>query len=237
MKRPTYLNQIISILILPFNVIITIPLILLFLEAGISPKLVLADSGAILLLLVGITMILIGILLLVITMNLFISIGKGTLAPWKPTQELVVQGPYQYVRNPMISGVLFILLGEVILFSSTYILGWLIVFFLINNIYFVLLEEPGLSKRFGVEYEAYKKNVPKWLPRLTPWKRNDGVLNKKKNPIILLPIYFIMLLVIFILPYYSAEGYLIINNTTSQLGCLKIPAAKRDTPKMVNAIL
>jgi protein-S-isoprenylcysteine O-methyltransferase Ste14 len=59
------------------------------------------------------------------------------------------------------------------LFRSYNLLAWLIVFLLINHIYFVLVEEPGLAKRFGEEYEIYKQNVPRWLPRLTPWERKD----------------------------------------------------------------
>ena len=59
-----------------------------------------------------------GILLMVAAIRLFVTIGKGTLAPWNPTQKLVVHGVYRHVRNPMISGVMFILLGEFLLAAS-----------------------------------------------------------------------------------------------------------------------
>ena len=173
MEKPSFLSQVISILLLPFNATLTIPLILLLLGERKGLKLSLVSSKDILILIAGVAAASIGIFLLAVTIRLFIVIGRGTLAPWKPAQKLVVKGPYRYARNPMISGVSLILAGEAILFRSYNLLAWLIVFLLINHIYFVLVEEPGLAKRFGEEYEIYKQNVPRWLPRLTPWERKD----------------------------------------------------------------
>jgi len=116
-----------------------------------------------------------GLLLVVTTIRLFARIGRGTLAPWDPTRKLVTRGVYAYTRNPMISGVLFILAGEAILFRSWAVCAWAAVFFLINTAYFKLSEEPGLVKRFGQEYLTYRDNVPMWLPRLRPWRLDqDG---------------------------------------------------------------
>ncbi|MCX5997535.1 MAG: hypothetical protein NTV42_08050 [Chloroflexi bacterium] len=110
-----------------------------------------------------------GLYYLSVTNWLFINIGRGTLAPWSPTKKLVIIGPYRHVRNSMISSVLSTLLGESIAFGSAGIFIWFLLFFSINHIYFVYSEEPGLEKRFGEEYVAYKKNVPRWIPRLRPW--------------------------------------------------------------------
>ena len=110
-----------------------------------------------------------GLYFLSITIWLFVNIGRGTLAPWSPTKKLVVIGPYRNVRNPMISGVLMTLLGESIVFGSVGIFVWFLLFFIVNHIYFIYSEEPGLEKRFGGEYLIYKKNVPRWIPRLRPW--------------------------------------------------------------------
>ncbi len=111
-----------------------------------------------------------GLLIFIITTRLIILIGKGTIMPWDPSRSLVVAGIYQYVRNPMILSVILIETGEALLFASIWlgILG--LIFFIINHIYFVFSEEPGLEKRFGDEYIEYKKNVPRWIPRLSPWK-------------------------------------------------------------------
>jgi protein-S-isoprenylcysteine O-methyltransferase Ste14 len=110
-----------------------------------------------------------GLLLMWRTISLFAREGEGTLAPWDPTQRLVVRGPYRYVRNPMITGVLLILLGEAALLGSEWVLAWCLAFFAVNAVYFPLVEEPGLRRRFGDEYERYCRDVPRWIPRRRPW--------------------------------------------------------------------
>src|SRR5690606_29756714 len=86
------------------------------------------------------------------TIWMFIRIGKGTLAPWDPTRQMVVSGLYRYVRNPMILGALTVLAGEAILFTSWPIAVWAVAFFIVNTLYFIFSEEPGLEKRFGQAY-------------------------------------------------------------------------------------
>ena len=110
-----------------------------------------------------------GLALMYRTISLFARVGQGTLAPWDPPRRLVVQGPYRYVRTPMISGVLAILLGEAALLGSPGIAIWFAVFFGVNSLWFPLVEEPGLRRRFGSDYEAYAREVPRWIPRRTPW--------------------------------------------------------------------
>jgi protein-S-isoprenylcysteine O-methyltransferase Ste14 len=117
----------------------------------------------------GTALVGLGLRLVVRTVALFAAAGRGTLAPWDPTSRLVVRGPYRYVRNPMISGVLFILLGEAALLGSVSLLIWFAAVFAVNAVYLPLLEEPGLSRRFGDDYERYRAHVPRWLPRVRPW--------------------------------------------------------------------
>jgi protein-S-isoprenylcysteine O-methyltransferase Ste14 len=119
--------------------------------------------------LLGSALIAAGLLLVVSTIRLFATVGRGTLAPWDATTRLVVRGPYRYVRNPMISGVLLILLGEAALFASPALLAWFGVVLAVNAVYMPLVEEPGLQRRFGEEYERYRAHVPRWIPRLRPW--------------------------------------------------------------------
>ena len=118
----------------------------------------------------GVALIGIGLALVIWTVSLFARVGQGTLAPWDPTSRLVVVGPYRHVRNPMISGVLTVLLGEAALFGSLPVLVWFSAVFAVNAVYFPLVEEPGLRERFGEDYDAYRANVPRWLPRLRPWE-------------------------------------------------------------------
>lgn len=113
----------------------------------------------------AVLLILIGFMLWLFTVRLFHNVGRGTLAPWDPTQRLVTIGPYAYCRNPMITGVLFFILGEALAVGSVLIFGWCLFFFMINTFYFVYSEEPGLRKRFGEEYIEYCARVSRWWPR------------------------------------------------------------------------
>jgi protein-S-isoprenylcysteine O-methyltransferase Ste14 len=128
-------------------------------------------------LILGMLLIFWGLLFLIYTNKLFLEIGKGTLVPWDPPKKLVVEGAYRYVRNPMISSVLMIVLGESLIFSSIELFLLFMLFFIVNHIYFVYSEEPGLIKRFGEDYVEYKKNVPRWIPRLKPWDQMKKMNN------------------------------------------------------------
>lgn len=107
---------------------------------------------------------------------LFARVGRGTLAPWDPTQRLVAVGPYRHVRNPMITGVATMLAGEALVSGSRLIALWLVAFVIINHAYFLLSEEPGLVRRFGLGYEEYRAAVPRWIPRIRPWDKSNGAI-------------------------------------------------------------
>jgi len=111
-----------------------------------------------------------GLALVAWTIALFARRGRGTLAPWDPPRALVVAGPFAHVRNPMITGVAAIIVGEAVALGSRGIGLWLVVFLIVNHLYFVLSEEPGLARRFGAEYEAYRRHVPRWIPRRRAWR-------------------------------------------------------------------
>jgi len=156
-----------SILLLPFNVTVIIPSILLFFfpfhmawKASFPFHIFVLFTGS------GI--FLLGLLIVILSVRQFIQRGKGTLAPWDPPKNLVVSGLYRYTRNPMISGVAFILLGETILFGSWFLFIWFILFSAVNYIYFIIREEPLLEEKFGADYWEYKQNVPRLLPRRCP---------------------------------------------------------------------
>lgn len=110
-----------------------------------------------------------GLYLLATTIALLARVGRGTLTPWDPTTRLVVTGIYRHTRNPMITGVMAVLLGEALVTGARPLFYWFLFFVCLNVTYIPLLEEPGLEKRFGVPYRVYKANVPRWIPRLRPW--------------------------------------------------------------------
>jgi protein-S-isoprenylcysteine O-methyltransferase Ste14 len=116
----------------------------------------------------------IGAVFATLSFRLMIRIGNGTIMPWDPTKKLVVVGLYGFVRNPMILSILVILFGEAVAFASDAIFILAAAFFIANTLYFRFSEEPGLEKRFGKEYLEYKRNVPRWMPRVTPWRPQQG---------------------------------------------------------------
>jgi protein-S-isoprenylcysteine O-methyltransferase Ste14 len=120
-----------------------------------------------------------GLALVAWTVSLFFVVGRGTLAPWDPPQRLVLRGPYRYVRNPMITGVVVLVLGEAALWGAVPVAVWAGAVWLLNAIYIPAFEEPQLAARFGADYAAYCAHVPRWLPRRTPWALPEGEKSKQ----------------------------------------------------------
>lgn len=154
-----------AIVLLPGAAAVVVPAVILVTGNGSGIGWGIGGAGAALLAILGIGLIAAGVGLWAWTVLLFARRGKGTLAPWDPTRRLVVEGPYRHVRNPMISAVLTVLVGEAILFGSVGLAIWAAAFGAVNHAYFVVFEEPGLERRFGDGYRAYKRTVPRWIPR------------------------------------------------------------------------
>ncbi|MEU1972920.1 isoprenylcysteine carboxylmethyltransferase family protein [Microbacterium sp. NPDC019599] len=113
--------------------------------------------------------IIVGVAFLLSAFALF-AVHGGTPAPVAPTRTLVVRGVYRFVRNPMYLAVLAIILGQALLFGS----GWLVVYAAVTLTAVVAFvkgyEEPTLTRAYGEQYLEYRRNVPGWWPRLTPWR-------------------------------------------------------------------
>src|SRR3954453_13245601 len=96
--------------------------------------------------------------------------GRGTPAPVAPTERLVVEGAYRHVRNPMYVAVLTLVLGQVLLFASWGLFAYLVVLGITIASFVHAYEEPTLREAYGARYDEFCANVPRWLPRLTPWQ-------------------------------------------------------------------
>ena len=96
--------------------------------------------------------------------------GLGTPAPIAPTERLVVGGAYRYVRNPMYLAVGATILGQALVLGSGLLAGYLVLFAVTVYAFVRLYEEPELGRTYGPEYEAYRRAVRGWLPRLRPWR-------------------------------------------------------------------
>jgi protein-S-isoprenylcysteine O-methyltransferase Ste14 len=162
-------RHVLAVIALPVTVVVVVPLWLARRFAiRLAPPQTSVDwvvAGA------GLATFIVGSILFLASLRRFGGEGNGTLAPWDPPKNLVIRGPYSFVRNPMISGVFLVLVSEGMLLRSSPHLGWALVFGCLNALYIPLLEEPGLRTRFGHDFEEYARHVPRLVPRLTPWRR------------------------------------------------------------------
>ena len=91
--------------------------------------------------------------------------GLGTPAPVFPTRHLVVTGLYRYVRNPMYVAVVAAILGHGLLLRNAGVLAYGVLVWLAFHLFVVGYEEPTLRAAFGPEYDAFCRNVSRWIPR------------------------------------------------------------------------
>ena len=95
----------------------------------------------------------------------FVSVGRGTPAPFDPPRRLVVQGPYRFVRNPMYVGAGLALSGAALFYQSIPLLVYAGVFLVLTHVLVVFYEEPALRGTFDGEYETYCGQVGRWWPK------------------------------------------------------------------------
>ena len=96
--------------------------------------------------------------------------GLGTPAPVMPTQRLVVSGLYRHVRNPMYVAVAAMIFGQALLFGSVGLLEYGALVWLAFHVFVLVYEEPTLAAAYPDEYPVFRRNVPRWIPRLHPWR-------------------------------------------------------------------
>ena len=99
----------------------------------------------------------------------FVVEGIGTPAPVAPTERLVIGGAYRYVRNPMYLAVAALIVGQALMLGHSVLLLYAAAFGVAVAAFVHGYEEPVLSRRFGAQYEAYRRAVPAWWPRRTRW--------------------------------------------------------------------
>src|SRR4051794_16672657 len=132
-RHPCGMRQLLAVVILPGTVAVLVPALLLG-DAELAPWPLALPGG----LLIGF-----GVGMIAWTVALFAGVGRGTLAPWDPPERLVVRGPYRHVRNPMITGVVAVLLGQAAPVGSLRVLRLAGVVFALHRVHFPLLQEPG----------------------------------------------------------------------------------------------
>ena len=115
---------------------------------------------------IGVVLLVIGAAIVLDSFARFALQGFGTPAPVLPTRHLVITGLYRYVRNPMYVGVAAAIFGQALLFGSRELLLYGAFVWLAFHLFVYFYEEPTLRRTFGEEYEAFCREVPRWIPRL-----------------------------------------------------------------------
>lgn len=160
--RPTGVLGVVASLGIPAHIAVAMPITLVLTDSPDSPT-------PMVWIVIGSLLMVIASFLFVWTNVLFVRIGQGTLSPENPTTALVIEGPFKYVRNPMIAGVVLFMAGLAIANTSLRLTYYFLWFFAVHTAYLKFEEEPGLVKRFGQEYELYKGSVWRWIPKLSPY--------------------------------------------------------------------
>lgn len=114
---------------------------------------------------VGFVLLAAGVAVLLHAFARFVHEGLGTPAPVAPPERLVVGGLYRYVRNPMYLAVTAAIVGQALLLGRPVLLAYAAVFLALTVAFVRWYEEPTLRRRFGDDYDAYRRAVPGWWPR------------------------------------------------------------------------
>jgi protein-S-isoprenylcysteine O-methyltransferase Ste14 len=122
---------------------------------------------------VGAVLIVAGAVVLVHAFVRFVLEGAGTPAPVAPPRHVVVGGLYRYVRNPMYVALVTTVVGQALALGRLVLLLYAAALCVVFSTFVRLYEEPTLRNQFGAEYEAYRRSVPGWWPRLHPWHPDD----------------------------------------------------------------
>jgi protein-S-isoprenylcysteine O-methyltransferase Ste14 len=118
---------------------------------------------------IGMIVLVAGVIVLVGAFARFVMEGLGTPAPVAAPERLVVGGVYRYVRNPMYVAILAAIVGQALILGRLALIVYATLLWLITAAFVRFYEEPTLTRRFGADYEAYRRAVPAWWPRLRPW--------------------------------------------------------------------
>jgi protein-S-isoprenylcysteine O-methyltransferase Ste14 len=122
----------------------------------------------------GFVLVAAGIAVLLHAFARFVFEGVGTPAPVAPTERLVVGGLYRYVRNPMYLAVAATIVGQALLLGQLVLLFYAVAFAVAVAAFVRWYEEPTLRRRFGEQYERYRREVPGWWPRKEAWLDRDA---------------------------------------------------------------
>ena len=116
---------------------------------------------------IGVALIAVGGIVLIWGFVRFATEGVGVPVPTEPTsRQLTAGGPYRHLRNPLYLAIALVITGQGLLLSRPVLLVYAAVLLAAFVAFVHWYEEPSLARRFGDQYQAYRKQVPGWWPRL-----------------------------------------------------------------------
>lgn len=148
------------------------------LEAVVGPALLVAVAGSdgldwpVALRVLGVVLIVAGVAVLADVFARFIRDGRGTPSPAAPTAELMRRGAFAVIRHPMYVATATVIVGEALAFAQPVLLVGAAAYVTAMATLSAVVEEPRLARRFGAAYDAYRRDVPGWIPRP---RRHQGV--------------------------------------------------------------
>jgi protein-S-isoprenylcysteine O-methyltransferase Ste14 len=150
------------------------------LEAGVGPWLLVQVAGSDLdgwpagLRVLGVVLMVAGLAVLADVFVRFVADGAGTPSPAAPAQRLLARGAFAHLRHPMYVATATVIAGEALAFAQPILLVGALAYVAAMVTLAGALEDPRLARRFGAEYDAYRRAVPGWWPRVRPWRGSDG---------------------------------------------------------------
>jgi protein-S-isoprenylcysteine O-methyltransferase Ste14 len=130
----------------------------------------------------GVLLVVAGAAVLIQAFARFVIEGLGTPAPVAPTEHLVIGGLYRYVRNPMYLAVTATILGQALLLWRPVLLTYAAIVAAAFVAFVLGYEQPSLRRQYGASYEAYRRTVPAWWPRLRPWHPGGDEPESQQQP-------------------------------------------------------
>jgi len=88
-------------------------------------------------------------------------------------RQLVTTGPYAYVRNPLYLGNFLLSLGVCIISGVYWMILVLLLGYILQYLPIILAEEDYLRKECGKVYDEYFISVPRFIPRIRPYKNSS----------------------------------------------------------------
>jgi protein-S-isoprenylcysteine O-methyltransferase Ste14 len=119
---------------------------------------------------IGIPLMLAGVPLTVYCAIAVLTPGASRPAPYDAGGSFTVAGPYLFVRNPFMLGILLTLWGEALLMSRISMFAYALIISWAVHFWVIFYEEPSLEQGLGDDYRRYRRAVPRWFPKVRKYR-------------------------------------------------------------------